>query len=127
LFAPFYKSSSEASFEVIIKRMQAGSGDTTVAVAFRFALHRYIEDGMEPVLKDELCDVNRWTLRMVDDGEPDEDFPPMERTQPVTKYIEQGRRGGRVRVRAVKLDGEFALVEATPEQCMSPHNRLDQG
>jgi hypothetical protein len=93
LFAPFYKSSSEASFEVIIKRMQAGSGDTTVAEAFRFALYRYIEDGMEPVLKDELCDVNRWTLRMVDDGEPDEDFPPLERTQPVTKYIAQGRRG----------------------------------
>jgi len=54
---------------------------------------------------------------MVDDGELDEDFPPLERTQPITGYIAQsGRRGERGGV--AKLEGEFALAEAMEEQCL---------
>ncbi|PWW76804.1 hypothetical protein C7212DRAFT_344274 [Tuber magnatum] len=116
LYIPYSKSSSP--FEVIIKRTRkAQSGDTIVAEAIGFTLYKYIEDKKEPELRDELCDINRWVLRMVDDGEPDEDFPPLERTQPITAYIAQGgRRGGRGGV--AKLEGEFALVEATGEQCL---------
>lgn len=116
LYIPYSKSSSP--FEVIIKRARkVQSGDTTVAEAIGFALYKYIEDKKEPELREELCDINKWVLRMVDDGEPDDDFPPLERTQPITAYIAQsGRRGGRGGV--AKLEGEFALVEATGEQCL---------
>ncbi|RPA94720.1 hypothetical protein L873DRAFT_1846464 [Choiromyces venosus 120613-1] len=113
LYIPYSKSSSP--FEVIIKRTRkVQSGDTTVAEAIGFTLCKYIEDKKEPELRDELCDINKWVLRMVDDGEPDEDFPPLERTQPITVYIAQGGRRGRGGV--AKLEGEFALVEATGDQ-----------
>lgn len=117
LYIPYSRSSSP--FEIIINQFpkQSGNRQTTVAEAIGFALYKYIEDKKEPPLKDELCDINQWTLRMVDDGEPDEDFPPLERTQPVTAYIvKKTGRGGRLGARETKLEGEFALVEATPEQ-----------
>lgn len=122
LYIPFSRSSSP--FEVIINRLpkqQEGdrNRETTVAEAIGFTLYKYIEDKKEPALTEEQCDINRWTFRMVDDGEPDEDFPPLERTQPVTSYIvRRGGRGGRLGGKEMKLEGEFALVEATNEQCM---------
>lgn len=126
LYIPYTKSSTP--FQVVIKRLpKQDSLDTTVAQAIGFALYKYIEEKKEPALADEQCDINHWVLRMVDDGEPDEDFPPLERSKPITTYIAQGgRRTGRGGAggRAVKLEGEFALVEATSEQCMSPFAAL---
>lgn len=121
LYIPYSPRSSPS--EIIINRLpkppsgDRGNKETTVAEAIGFALYKYIEDKKEPTLRVELCDINQWTLRMVDDGEPDEDFPPLERTQPVTAYIvKKSGRGGRLGARETKLEGEFALVEATPEQ-----------
>lgn len=121
LYIPYSPRSSP--FEIIINRLpkppsgDRGNKETTVAEAIGFALYKYIEDKKEPTLRVDLCDINQWTLRMVDDGEPDEDFPPLERTQPVTAYIvKKSGRGGRMGARETKLEGEFALVEATPEQ-----------
>lgn len=121
LYIPYSPRSSP--FEIIINRLpkppsgDRGNKETTVAEAIGFALYKYIEDKKDPTLRGELCDINQWTLRMVDDGEPDEDFPPLERTQPVTAYIvKKSGRGGRLGARETKLEGEFALVEATPEQ-----------
>lgn len=54
---------------------------------------------------------------MVDDGEPDEDFPLLERTQLIMAYIAQSERQG-WRGNVAKLEGEFAPVEATGESCL---------
>lgn len=121
LYIPYSPLSSP--FEIIINRLpnppngDRGNKEMTVAEAIGFALYKYIEDKKQPVLRAELCDINQWVLRMVDDGEPDEDFPPLERTRAVTSYIVKGGsgRGGRL-ARETKLEGEFALVEATPDQ-----------
>lgn len=66
--------------EVILRRIT--SRDTTppkeIAVfeAIGFSLYQYIEDGRQPPLTEEQCDINQWAYRMVeDDGEPDDDFP----------------------------------------------------
>lgn len=131
LYIPYSPRSSP--FEIIINRLpkppsgDRGNKETTVAEAIGFALYKYIEDKKEPTLRVDLCDINQWTLRMVDDGEPDEDFPPLERTQPVTAYIvKKSGRGGRLGARETKLEGEFALVEATPEQYVV-HARVTPG
>lgn len=120
LYIPY--SRSKAPIDVILNRLpkqrdgQNGHGETTVAEAIGFTLYKYIEDKREPALTEELGDINMWTFRMVDDGEPDEDFPPLERTQPVTAYIvKKTGRGGRG-ARDMKMEGEFAMVQATPEQ-----------
>ncbi|KAI5841036.1 stress-activated map kinase interacting protein 1-domain-containing protein [Morchella snyderi] len=120
LYIPY--SRSKAPIDVILNRLPkqrdspSARGETTVAEAIGFTLYKYIEDKCEPALTDELCDINMWTFRMVDDGEPDEDFPPLERTQPVTAYIvKKTGRGGRG-ARDMKMEGEFAMVQATPEQ-----------
>lgn len=116
LYIPY--SRSPTPHTIIINRLpKHNSRETTVAEAIGFTLYKYIEDKTTPELTSDLCDINAWTLRMVDDGEPDEDFPPLERTQPVTAYIvKKTGRGGRLGARETKLEGEFALVEATPEQ-----------
>lgn len=114
-------------FEVILSPFakQGGGGtrskETTVADAIGFVLYEYVEEKKTPVLKDEQLDINRWVFRMVDEGEPDDDFPPLERTQPIKAYMaKKVPRGGRLAAanRETKLEGEFALCEATEEQCM---------
>lgn len=97
------------------------SRETTVAEAIGFVLYKYTEEKKTPALKEEQLDINRWVFRMVDEGEPDDDFPPLERTQPITAYItKKAPRINRLAAganREVKMEGEFALCEATEEQC----------
>jgi hypothetical protein len=123
IYMPYCKEGSP--FEVVVNRMAktedgAQSRETTVAEAIGYALYSYIENGLHPSLKPDQSDINKWTFRMVDDGEPDDDFPPLERTKTVTSYMtKKVPRGGRLAGgnREVRLEGEFALVEATEEQC----------
>lgn len=90
---------SDRPVDVIVRQ------DATVAETIGFSLYRYWEDGKKPPLKPEECDVNVWTLRIMEDvGVVDDDFPALERVRPISKF---------------QFD-MFALVEATPEQCMSP-------
>ena len=123
IYIPFRGSGVEP-FEIVLSRFakEDGSGknrETTVAEAIGFVLYKYIEEKKSPSLQDEQLDINRWVFRMVDEGEPDDDFPPLERTQPITSYMtKKAARGGRLaQQKEVKLEGEFALCKATEEQC----------
>lgn len=121
--------SSSKTIEVVVNQFAKDTPDarprpTTVAEAIGFTLYRYLEEGVEPELGDEKLDINRWTMRMVDDGEPDDDFPPLERTQPIGSFASKkspgdGRRG-RARPGAgsgeARMEGEFALCEASEDQ-----------
>lgn len=55
------------------------SRETTVAEAIGYTLYKYTEEKKTPAIKEDQLDINRWVFRMVDDGEPDDDFPPLER------------------------------------------------
>lgn len=75
--------------------------DVNVSLTIGFALFCYQNENRQPPLDPDLCNANKWTLRIVeDDGEPDEDFPALDRTRLISKY---------------GFD-EFALVQATPAQ-----------
>ncbi|ODQ53639.1 SIN1-domain-containing protein [Saitoella complicata NRRL Y-17804] len=74
-----------------------------VAETIGYALYRYQEDALMPELAPEEFDANRWTLRIVEeDGEPDEDFPALDRKKIISEF---------------RFD-EFALVEATEAQAL---------
>ncbi|KAK9449094.1 stress-activated map kinase interacting protein 1-domain-containing protein [Limtongia smithiae] len=82
-------------FSVIVKP------EASVADTIGYSLYRYWEERREPRLTDTELDVNKWTLRIVeDDGEPDVDFPALDRRRIISAF---------------SFD-EFALVEATPQQ-----------
>ncbi|KAK7203844.1 stress-activated map kinase interacting protein 1-domain-containing protein [Myxozyma melibiosi] len=82
-------------FDVVVKPY------VTVADTIGYALYRYWEEKREPKLSDDEADVSKWTLHIVeDDGEPDLDFPALDRTRIISAF---------------SFD-EFALVEATPRQ-----------
>ena len=119
-------------FEVILSPLAkqddntGRSKETTVADAIGFVLYRYVEEKKTPSLRDEHMDINRWVFRMVDEGEPDDDFPPLERTQPIRAYMaKKPPRSGRLAAanRETKLEGEFALCEATEAQCERERER----
>ncbi|WWC86806.1 uncharacterized protein L201_001685 [Kwoniella dendrophila CBS 6074] len=79
--------------------------DATVEEVTGFGLYKYWEDGRLPLLSEEDDEVKwsaiGWGLRIVeDDGEVDEDFPPLDRDSQISKFSY----------------GQFAIVEATEEQ-----------
>ncbi|WRT64685.1 uncharacterized protein IL334_001619 [Kwoniella shivajii] len=79
--------------------------DATVEEVTGFGLYKYWEDGRLPLLSEEENEVRwsavGWGLRIVeDDGEVDEDFPPLDRESQISKFSY----------------GQFAIVEATDAQ-----------
>ena len=118
IYAPFSEPSGKP-FEMPLQRMtQQSQGDkvqVTVADAIGLSLWRYIEEGLKPPLEGRKLDINRWTLRMIDDGEVEYDFPALTRTRPMTDFTSNNNRAARGRSRE-KLYDEFALVEATDAQ-----------
>jgi hypothetical protein len=118
IWAPFAKSTTEP-FEVLIRRSvhEDEANDRQVAVAdlIGLSLWRYSEEKLEPAIPPEKLNVNRWTLRMVEDEEVDYDFPPLERNKPVAAFTTVNNRAARSRSNSKPYD-EFALVEATDEQ-----------
>jgi len=118
ILAPFATSSTKL-IEVLIRRSvhETGSADRQVTVAdlIGLSLWRYFEEKMEPVIPPEKLNVNRWTLRLVEDEEVDYDFPALERSKPVVSFTTVNNRAQRSRSNAKPYD-EFALVEATDEQ-----------
>nr|XP_019047069.1 hypothetical protein I302_03676 [Kwoniella bestiolae CBS 10118]OCF25999.1 hypothetical protein I302_03676 [Kwoniella bestiolae CBS 10118] len=79
--------------------------DATVEEVTGFGLYKYWEDSRLPLLSEEEDEVKwsavGWGLRIVeDDGEVDEDFPPLDRESQISKFSY----------------GQFAIVEATDEQ-----------
>lgn len=91
-----YRPSSDTPrvpFEAIVKSY------VTVAETIGFALYRYWEEKRTPEFSEEKgeYDLNNWTLRIIEeDGEPDLDFPALDRKRIISAF---------------SFD-EFALVEA---------------
>ncbi|KAL3489878.1 stress-activated map kinase interacting protein 1-domain-containing protein [Aspergillus germanicus] len=89
----------------------------TVTEAIGLALWRYAEERREPPIEREKLTVNRWTLRMVEDGEVEYDFPPLGRASAISDFTSNNNRaaGMRGRSRGKQYD-EFALVEASDSE-----------
>ncbi|EYE97699.1 Sin1 family protein [Aspergillus ruber CBS 135680] len=86
-----------------------------VAEAIGLALWQYGSEGHQPAIERSKLSVNRWTLRMVEDGEVEYDFPPLGRMSPITDFTSNNNNragGARGRSRGKQYD-EFALVEAS--------------
>jgi len=114
ILAPFSNKPTKP-YEMLLRRTLNDGLQTTVADAIGLALWRYSEEGLEPPLKGNRMNVNRWTLRMVEDEEVDYDFPALVRTRPVVDFTLNNNRGARGRSREKPWD-EFALVEASEEE-----------
>ena len=119
LYAPFSEAPNKPFEMPLLKNVQAAdSGEipqVTVADAIGLSLWRYREEGIKPLIDESRLSVNLWVLRMVEDGEVEYDFPPLNRTQPIAAFTSNNNRGPRGRSREKPYD-EFALVEATQAQ-----------
>lgn len=119
IYAPFSESPNKPFEMPLLKNVQAtDSGEipqVTVADAIGLSLWRYREEGLKPPVEESKLNVNFWVLRMVEDGEVEYDFPPLNRTQPIAAFTSNNNRGPRGRSREKPYD-EFALVEATQAQ-----------
>ncbi|KAK3937256.1 stress-activated map kinase interacting protein 1-domain-containing protein [Diplogelasinospora grovesii] len=116
IYAPFSKNPSKP-FEVLIRRtVHEGEGSdrpVTVADLIGLSLWRYNEEKLEPPLPSDKLNVNWWTLRMVEeDGEVDDDFPPLERKKQLTSFTTANNRAGRGRSNS-KVYDIFALAQAS--------------
>ncbi|KAJ4304390.1 Component of a membrane-bound complex containing the Tor2p kinase [Collariella sp. IMI 366227] len=119
IYAPFSKKPSQP-FEVRIRRTvhQGEGGDRVVTVVdlIGLSLWRYNEEKLEPSLPGDKLNANWWMLRMVEeDGEVDDDFPPLERKKPLLTFTSANNKAGRSRANSKAFDN-FALVRASPEQ-----------
>lgn len=118
IWAPFATSTTKP-IEVLIRRsIQEGeqkNRQVTVADLIGLSLWRYMEEKLEPPLPPDKLNVNRWTLRMVEDEEVDFDFPPLERNKLIVSFATANNKAARSRSNSKPYD-EFALVAATEEQ-----------
>lgn len=121
---PAFSDDPETSFEVLIRpRVYDGQNAervVTVADLIGLSLYRYNEEKRRPSLPPEKLNINWFTLRMVEEGgEVDDDFPPFERTKPLSSFTTVNnanmRGGGRMRSNSTAYD-EFALVAASEEE-----------
>lgn len=119
IYAPFSTNAEKAIDMPLLKCVQDNeSGETpqvTVADAIGLSLWRYEEESLKPTIDASKLNVNWWTLRMIEDGEVDYDFPALMRTRPIADFTSNNNRGARGRSREKPYD-EFALVEATEPQ-----------
>lgn len=121
IYAPF-SASPEKPIEMPLQRtvQDSDSGENppvTVADAIGLALWRYMEESFKPPIASSQLNVNRWALRMIEDGEVDYDFPPLMRTRPISDFTSNNNRGPRGRSREKPFDS-FALVEASESEIM---------
>lgn len=114
IYVPF-SPSTKKPLEVLLKKSTDEGEQITVAEAIGFSLWKYGEAALQPALTKEKLNVNRWTLRIVEDGDVDYDFPPLVRTRPILDFTSNNNRPARVRAREKPWD-EFALVEADQTQ-----------
>lgn len=119
IYAPFSETPNKPFDMPLQRTVNEGDGGeqalVTVADAVGLSLWRFHEEGLKPPIEGERLNVNRWTLRMVEDGEVDFDFPALSRTRPMIDFTSNNNRGTRGRSREKPYD-EFALVEATTAQ-----------
>ncbi|KAF7188866.1 Target of rapamycin complex 2 subunit sin1 [Pseudocercospora fuligena] len=113
IYAPFSEKPSKP-IEVPLRRTK-DERPVTVAELIGLSLWRYVEEGYKPDLAPDECNINRWTLRIVDDEEIDYDFPALGRTRPAVDFTSNNNRPPQRRMRDKPWD-EFGLVKATDEQ-----------
>ena len=84
---------------------------------------------MQPPIPADKMNINWWMLRMVEDGEVDDDFPPFDRTKGLASFTTvnnaSARGGGRQRAGSTAFD-EFALVAATEEEFQEHQEQTPQ-
>ncbi|KAJ2801910.1 Component of a membrane-bound complex containing the Tor2p kinase [Coemansia guatemalensis] len=61
-------------------------GTATVEQAIGYVLHQHVDDGGAPTLAGDELDVVAWALRIVMDGEVDDDFPALDRSRPMANF-----------------------------------------
>ena len=119
IYAPFSEDPETPIDMPLLKNIEDNnSGErpqVTVADAIGLSLWRYREEDISPAIDDSKLNVNRWTLRMIEDGEVDFDFPALMRTRPIVDFTSNNNRGARGRSRGKPYD-DFALVEASDAQ-----------
>ena len=113
IYAPFSDKPTKP-IEVPLRRTK-DDRPVTVAELIGLALWRYAEESYKPELPPEECNINWWTLRIVDDEEIDLDFPALGRTRPAVDFTSNNNRPPQRRARDKPWD-EFGLVKATKEQ-----------
>lgn len=121
LYCP-WSSKPSKPIELLIRKFNDKGEGPTVAEAIGYALHRYQEEKLEPSLPVDKMNVNCWVMRMYDDGEVDDEFPPLTRNKPLKDFASNNARGMRPRAREKPWD-EFALVEATQRE-MNENEKL---
>ena len=118
IYAPFCET-PDRPFDMPLQRIiQDESGAkvaVTVADAIGLSLWRYHEENFKPSIERAKADVNRWMLRIVEDGEVEYDFPPINRARNITDFTSNNNRPARGRSRGKSHD-EFALVEASEQE-----------
>ena len=119
IYAPFSKR-PKVPFEVVIRRTvhqgEGGDRPATVADLIGLSLWRYNDEKLEPPLPDDKLNINWWALRMVEeDGEVDDDFPPLERKKGLVSFTTANNRAGRSRSNS-KVYDIFALAQASPDE-----------
>lgn len=114
VYAPFSKKST-TPFEMLVRKRNDDGTPVTVGDAIGFALWRYAEEGLEPPIRDQRMNVNKFVFRMMDDDEVDYEFPPFDRVKPLESFASNNTRPARGRSRDKPWD-EFALVEASPSE-----------
>lgn len=114
IYAPFSES-PDAPYEMPLMKVSKDNEPVIVAEAIGLALWRYAEEKIKPELKSEQLNVNKWVLRLVEDGEVEYDFPPLSRTSAMSDFTMNNNRGARGRARGRTYD-EFALVEASARE-----------
>ena len=119
IYAPFSQT-PQAIIDMPIQRtvQDDSSGEmphVKVVDAIGLALWRYQEENLKPILEQQKLNPNRWSLRLIEDGELDFDFPALSRTRPIGDFTSNNNRPARGRSREKPHD-DFALVEATESQ-----------
>ncbi|OOQ88121.1 stress activated MAP kinase interacting protein [Penicillium brasilianum] len=116
IYLPFSSDPDEPMDLPVIRESKLSSHPAliTVAETIGLALWRYSEDARQPTIDRKKLIVNRWALRMVDDGEVEYDFPALTRNLPMTDFTSNNNQAAKARGRSRgKPYDEFALVEAT--------------
>ena len=114
IFLPF-SSLPDEPLELQIRRASNDGQAIIVADAIGLALLKYGDHEIQPRIEGEKANVNKWTFRIMDDGEVDDDFPPLGRTKAILDFANNNLRPTRGRARDKPWD-EFGLVEASESQ-----------
>ncbi|KAJ5223820.1 hypothetical protein N7468_008362 [Penicillium chermesinum] len=116
IYVPFSSDPEEPLDLPVVResKLSEQPAPVTVTETIGLALWKYSEDSRDPPLDRKKLTVNRWTLRMVDDGEVDYDFPALGRTLPMADFTSNNNQAAKARGRSRgKPYDEFALVEAS--------------